>query len=53
MIPAYFNFATPRVFLHYPKKLSYSSRNTYIQKLTVRLLGDDSCLIKKSNTNKN
>ena len=43
-IPAYLNFGTPHVFSLYPKKLSYSSRNAYIQKLRARQLGKASCL---------
>ena len=45
-IPAYVNFAAARIFFIYPKKLSYSSRNAYIKKMRVRLLGDASCLLK-------
>ena len=45
-IPAYLNFATAHIFFLYPKKLSCSSRNAYIKKIRVRLLGDASCLLK-------
>ena len=45
-IPACLNFATPHMFFVYPKKLSYSSRNAYIKKIRVRLLGKSSCLLK-------
>ena len=45
-IPAYLNFATPHIFFLYPKKLSYSSRNAYIKKIRVRLLGEASSLLK-------
>ena len=40
------NFGTPHIFFLYPKKLGYSSRNAYIQKLRVRLLGNASYLPK-------
>ena len=40
------NFGTPHIFFLYPKKLSYSSRNTYIKKIRVRPLGKASCLLK-------
>ena len=45
-IPAYLNFATAHIFFLYPKKLSYSSRNAYIKKIRVRLLGEASSLLK-------
>ena len=45
-IPAYLNFGHRHIFFLYPKKLSYSSRNAYIKKIRVRLLGDASCLLK-------
>ena len=45
-IPAYLNFAAAHIFFIYPKKLSYSSRNAYIQKIRARELGDASCLLK-------
>ena len=45
-IPAYLNFAAAHICFLYPKKLSYSSRNAYIQKLRVRLLGNASYLLK-------
>ena len=45
-IPAYVNFATALIFFLYPKKLSYSSRNAYIKKMRVRLLGEASSLLK-------
>ena len=45
-IPAYLNFAAAHIFSLYPKKLSYSSRNAYIKKITVRLLGKPTCLLK-------
>ena len=44
-IPAYLNFATAHIFFLYPKKLSYSSRNAYIKKIRVRLLGKPACLL--------
>ena len=44
-IPAYLNFATAHIFFLYPKKLSYSSRNAYIKKIRVRLLGEASSLL--------
>ena len=40
------NFDAAHMFFLYPKKLSYSSRNAYIKKIRVRLLGDASCLLK-------
>ena len=45
-IPAYFNFAAAHIIFVYPKKLSYSSRNSYIKKIRVRLLGETSSLLK-------
>ena len=45
-IPAYLNFATAHIFFLCPKKLSYSSRNAYIKKTRVRLLGEASSLLK-------
>ena len=33
------------MFFVYPKKLSYTSRNVYIKKIRVRLLGNASCLL--------
>ena len=45
-IPAYLNFAAAHIFFLYPKKLSYSSRNAYIKKIRVRLLGKPTCLLK-------
>ena len=45
-IPAYLNFGHRHIFFLYPKKLSYSSRNAYIKKIRVRLLGNASCLLK-------
>ena len=44
-IPAYLNFAEFYRFSFYPKKLSYSSRNAYIKKIRVRLLGKPTCLL--------
>ena len=44
-IPAYLNFAAAHIFSLYPKKLSYSSRNAYIKKIRVRLLGEASSLL--------
>ena len=52
-IPAYLNFAAAHIFLHYPKKLSYSSRNAYIEKIRARKLGNASCLLRNlKNANK-
>ena len=45
-IPVYLNFAAAHMFFIYPKKLSYSSRNAYIKKIRVRLLGEAPCLLK-------
>ena len=45
-IPAYLNFGHRHIFFLYPKKLSYSSRNAYIKKIRVRLLGMPTCLLK-------
>ena len=45
-IPASLNFGHRHIFFLYPKKLSYSSRNAYIQKLRLRLLGNASYLLK-------
>ena len=45
-IPAYLNSGYQHIFFLYPRKLSYSSRNAYIRKARVRLLGDASCLLK-------
>ena len=45
-IPADLNFAAAHIFFVYPKKLSYSSRNAYIKKIRVRLLGEASSLLK-------
>ena len=41
------------MFFLYPKKLSYSSRNAYIKKIRVRLLGKSYCLLKNLKTPKN
>ena len=46
-IPACLNFGHRHMFFLYPKKLSCSSRNTYIKNIRVRLLGKASCLLKK------
>ena len=43
-------FAATHIIFPYPKKLSYSSRNAYIKKIRVRLLGDASCLLKNFKT---
>ena len=40
------NFAAAHMFFLYPKKLSYSSRNAYIEKIRARLLGKPTCLLK-------
>ena len=45
-IPACLNFGYRHIFFLYPKKLSYSSRNAYIKKIRVRLLGEASSLLK-------
>ena len=46
-IPAYLNFGYRHIFVLYPRKLSYSSRNAYIKKIRARRLGDACCLLKK------
>jgi len=46
-IPAYLIFGyIPSYLFFCPKKLSYSSKNAYIQKLKMRLLGNISYFIK-------
>ena len=45
-IPAYVNFAEFSDLFLYPKKLSYSSSNAYINKIRVREPGKASCLLK-------
>ena len=44
-IPAYLNFAAVHIFSIYPKKFNYPSRNAYIKKIRVRLLGKTTCLL--------
>ena len=44
-IPPYLNFAELYRFSFYPKKLSYSSSNSYMKKIRVRLLGKATCLL--------
>ena len=45
-IPAFLNFAAAHILFVYPKWLSYSSSNAYIQKIRVRLLGEASSFLK-------
>ena len=45
-IPAYLNFAAAHIVFVYHKKLSCSSRNAYIKKISVRELGEASSLLK-------
>ena len=52
-IPACLNFGHQHIFFLYPKKLSYSSRNAYIQKLRARGLGYASCLLEDLKNAKN